>query len=578
MRISAILLAVANYRTLAPLPWIHDGAFHAGLHDCLRQDHHADIRVLPESHLASPATALRSLASALRDVGHGDLLVLGLAGHLRAFQRRSGTFHAIALPGSLPGRPGSAVSLRSLAAAVHEQCNHDTHVLICADVVPGDNDAQVGASEISGELSGLLGDRVSLLLGTSAVHPQIDTTGHQALAVAFKELTASGCDTTLDALLDRAVGHARARNANVQAIPGTTAAGFVVAAPDTTEPLAEYIRADLFSADPGSRLDAVAELAPLADQGNETAGAYLSQLARDDTDASVRSYADILLRQNRQPTLNDLRKRGVILAEVYNAASDVHGLPDLVEQPSGTVVIGADDAEGQSAERPRHRIDLGPFRLGRTPVTNLQYLSFLISAGGPCPDHWATDPAVWTTPDLPVVMVSWLDAMRYCTWMDTSLRMAGVLAGGERITLPSEAEWECAAGSGRGDRYPWGQEPDTAHCNIRATGVSQVLPAGRFSPQGDSPSGCVDLIGNVWEWTRSAWGRSGHAPQFSYPYDPLDGRESSAADSSVRRVIRGGAFYYATECANTYTRNRMLPTDRHPAGGFRVAAVRRTGP
>src|SRR5262249_37658076 len=153
------------------------------------------------------------------------------------------------------------------------------------------------------------------------------------------------------------------------------------------------------------------------------------------------------------------------------------------------------------------------------------------------------------------------------------LHTTGVLPRHERIVLPSEAQWECAAGNRRGDPYPWGDQPDPERANIRATGLAKVIEPGRFSPAGDSVAGCQDLIGNVWEWTRSIWGGSARKADFGYPYDPADGREDLHSDPTVRRVIRGGAFYYAVECANSYTRNQMPPGNRHPAGGFRVAVV-----
>jgi formylglycine-generating enzyme required for sulfatase activity len=339
--------------------------------------------------------------------------------------------------------------------------------------------------------------------------------------------------------------------------------------------LPQFIRDDLFAPDPGSRMDAALELATLADTGHQDAGRELMHLAARDRAAAVRAYADLLSRRTTQPSLQILRATGRIPAAAYVAAKEVAHLPELVAQPAGPVPVGIDAPDGEPADRPRHLVNIAPFHLARTPITDRQYLAYLIATGGPCPDHWATATDLWDGADHPVVMVSFHDALRYCAWLTARLREAGRLTAHEQVTLPTEAQWEAAAGNGRGDRHPWGPRPDPARCNVRASGIGRPSPVGAFSPHGDNATGVTDLIGNVWEWTSSAWGASYRQPAHRYPYDPGDGRENPHTPG-IRRVIRGGAFYYATDCANTHTRNRIPPDTRHPGGGFRVAAITMT--
>ena len=69
---------------------------------------------------------------------------------------------------------------------------------------------------------------------------------------------------------------------------------------------------------------------------------------------------------------------------------------------------------------------------------------------------------------------------------------------------------------------------------LAESGIGTTTPVGQYSPQGDSPYGCADMAGNVWEWTSSL--------KRNYPYRADDGREDQS--SSDARVLRGGSFNY----------------------------------
>lgn len=87
----------------------------------------------------------------------------------------------------------------------------------------------------------------------------------------------------------------------------------------------------------------------------------------------------------------------------------------------------------------------------------------------------------------PVVNVSWEDAVAYCTWAE--------------LALPSQKQWEKAARGVDGRIYPWGNEWKPYYNSTIF--LSLTKPVGYYSPFGDSPFGCVDMVGNVWEWTAS---------------------------------------------------------------------------
>jgi formylglycine-generating enzyme required for sulfatase activity len=124
--------------------------------------------------------------------------------------------------------------------------------------------------------------------------------------------------------------------------------------------------------------------------------------------------------------------------------------------------------------------------------------------------------------------VTWHDAIAYCTWLTSCLRdweqtpepLATLLRQEAwQVILPSEAEWEKAARGTDGRRYPWGNDLDPNRANYNGTGIETTSAVGCF-PQGVSPYKVEELSGNVWEWTRSLWGRDSE-PQFRYPYDVL---------------------------------------------------------
>jgi formylglycine-generating enzyme required for sulfatase activity len=118
-------------------------------------------------------------------------------------------------------------------------------------------------------------------------------------------------------------------------------------------------------------------------------------------------------------------------------------------------------------------------------VTNAQYARFIQGTGHE-KSAYSEDPA-FNQPNQPVVGVSWEDAASYARW------------AGKR--LPTEAEWNKAAGGVDGRAYPWGNDWGPDHCNSTGSqdGFDGPAPVGSF-PSGASPYGAMDMAGNVWEW------------------------------------------------------------------------------
>ncbi len=262
--------------------------------------------------------------------------------------------------------------------------------------------------------------------------------------------------------------------------------------------------------------------------------------------------------------------------------ADAWYLPDepllgFVHVPEGPFLMGSDPRRDPRArakeETPQHELLLPGFYIARYPVTVAQFRAFVEHSG-----HRLRDPdSLAGLPNHPVVWVTWHEALAYCRWLTERLRawpgmpepLASLLRRDEwQITLPSEAQWEKAARGQDGRIYPWGDQFDPGLANSRETGISTTSVVGCF-PGGASPIGCLDMSGNVWEWTRSLYG------QYPYPAGgkALQQREDLTADDSHSRVLRGGSFgffsEYALRCA---ARGRSYPLDGDGSLGFRVCA------
>ena len=244
----------------------------------------------------------------------------------------------------------------------------------------------------------------------------------------------------------------------------------------------------------------------------------------------------------------------------------VFGGLEFVKVPAGDFYMGADDiGDFEGACKPQHlvyQLDYD-FYMARFTVTNQQYTLTVRETGAPVimskgrAGH-------------PVVNVSWYDAQKYIEWLNRKYQAE--LPKGCRFCLPSEAEWEKAARGADGNEYPWGDTFDKNKCNTDEGGKKDTTPVGAYSPQGDSPFGCADMAGNVWEWTRSLWGKDSSSPSFEYPYRFDDKREDEKADTSIYRLLRGGSFYRSRLFARCAFRGRYDPYNANFDHGFRVAA------
>lgn len=249
-----------------------------------------------------------------------------------------------------------------------------------------------------------------------------------------------------------------------------------------------------------------------------------------------------------------------------------------VEIPGGTVWIGArqDDPWVFDNEKWSHPVEIAPFRIARVAVTQRDFREFVEDGGYSREELWSSQgwkwreqeraehPVYWRKSgkewerrlfdqwvpleeDLPVVHVNWFEASAYCEW------------AGRR--LPTEAEWEAAAGI---QRYPWGDESPAGRAHLDGR-LGRCVSVWSY-PSGDGPNGLRQMIGNVWEWTASDF-----EPYPGFSPDPYKDY-SQPWFGPGHKVLRGGCWATRALMIRNVYRNFYPPHRRDVWAGFRTCA------
>jgi formylglycine-generating enzyme required for sulfatase activity len=215
--------------------------------------------------------------------------------------------------------------------------------------------------------------------------------------------------------------------------------------------------------------------------------------------------------------------------------------------PGGRFQMGSET--GQDDERPVHEVEVDGFEMSVFPVTRAEYAAFVDATGRDAPRDW--DEPLFAGADLPVVGVSWHDAVAYCAWRTRD---------GSPERLPTEAEWERAARGGvDGAAYPWGD------------GIPSWIPDGGRGPLpapwpvtlGDpNPYGLFGIAANVHEWCAD-WHDRGY-----YAVSPRV--NPRGPESGVRRASRGGSWRHMVTISRCAARSKIDPGFRYTDYGFRT--------
>jgi iron(II)-dependent oxidoreductase len=261
--------------------------------------------------------------------------------------------------------------------------------------------------------------------------------------------------------------------------------------------------------------------------------------------------------------------------------------------PGGEFLLGASPEDGFrfDNEKGAHRVEVTPFRIARTAVSNRDYAAFVEDGGYRRPELWDPEgwrwraaaglaqPVYWRRGgaagwewrhfdrwaplplDAAVIHISWYEARAYCRW------------AGRR--LPTEVEWEVAAAgeptpdgsalAARKRRYPWGGEPpDAGRANLDGLALGTIDVAAM--PGGDSAFGCRQMMGNAWEWTDTVFG--------PYPaFEPDMYQDYSQPLFGSTRVLRGGSWVTRARLIRNTWRNYYGPERNDVFAGFRTCAL-----
>jgi len=260
--------------------------------------------------------------------------------------------------------------------------------------------------------------------------------------------------------------------------------------------------------------------------------------------------------------------------------------PDLGEFifiSGGEFTMGRDTGECED-QRPEHLVELSPFSIGRTPVTNAQFVRFLNEAHVKQSEYLCSQ-ICWAKPSVTFVEGSWTCAQgtekdaasgeswilagRYCDWLSAT--------AGRKCRLPTEAEWEYVCRGKEGRKFPWGNTEDELesrvwHWRTWRSSKPNMVPVGSF-PKGATPEGVCDLVGYMDEMC-SDW----YDPEY-YAKSPRTNPQGPSEPLRTERfgdakVMRGGfEHHYSSEGISGFFRRSqffgVLPSSFLPRGWSR---------
>ncbi|GAA4418957.1 hypothetical protein GCM10023187_52890 [Nibrella viscosa] len=270
--------------------------------------------------------------------------------------------------------------------------------------------------------------------------------------------------------------------------------------------------------------------------------------------------------------------------------------PAMVYVRGGSFPMGSE--EGETDEKPVHQVTVSAFLMGKYEVTVAEFEQFIEATRYQTDAEKEGHSYTWNGKDWkkmvgvnwrcdaegnvrprsdqnhPVLHVSWNDAVAYCEWLSRRT--------GKRYRLPTEAEWEYAAGNGSAHtKFSWGDmEPSGliqsniadrsakgllswANENIN-DGYRYTAPVGSYAP---NRFGLYDMTGNVHEWCQDLY-----SDTYYSNYSSASGNNPTGPVSGSCRVLRGGCWNSIPQHCRSTDRGCENPAIRHDRVGFRVVS------
>ncbi len=191
----------------------------------------------------------------------------------------------------------------------------------------------------------------------------------------------------------------------------------------------------------------------------------------------------------------------------------------------GCFILGNDFT--QTDEAPEHEVCVSDFFMDRYEVTQARWEKVI-----------GFNPSKFIGADRPVEQINYYDVFKFIEKSEGNCR------------LPTEAEWEYAAGGRSDSRYYWGNMMDDAYAWFEDDSNHQSYPVGKKLP---NQFGLYDMMGNVWEWT---------ADWYTPLYEDLERQDPQGVKEGEYKVIRGGSFDSSAGALRITNRTWLHPKNR----------------
>jgi formylglycine-generating enzyme required for sulfatase activity len=217
---------------------------------------------------------------------------------------------------------------------------------------------------------------------------------------------------------------------------------------------------------------------------------------------STLSAANVVLAQTMTRIDETHKARNAPTGTVYVPGANYRFVTRGVEIEGGNLPGVGVQFPGESEPSRYHTqtINIKPFYIDKTPVTNAQFQSFLDATGyRPADSYSFLADWDWSSPKHPKYKPSW--GNKPVTWV--SIEDARAYARWAGARLPHSWEWQYAAQGLDGRNYPWGSAFDAGRVPTPFSGRGEMRPPDDVGahPSGASPFGALDMVGNVWQWT-----------------------------------------------------------------------------